>query len=225
MSNNRDMPDASSNHALLIEFGMRLIVKSCSTNESVSCELIGMRCGRYLILRMLEDDYPVEFHKKGALLTVRYVCAGCVFDFSSRVIKIVNSPDKLFFVASQNAVENCNTRSSERIDCFVPVQLSSSETVFNATVANISTQGCLCVVDNFSNISLEKNALINIRFSSGISLDGEVRFTRRQFLHNHNIGISFRNMDNDKQKNLTELIPALAFLISGRLEKDNATTR
>lgn len=211
MSNNRDMPDETSNNGLFIEFGMRLIVKSSCTNETVPCELIGMRCSKYLILRIMQEDYPVEFHRNGALLTVRYVCAGCVFDFSSRVIKLVHSPDKLFFIESQDAAENCNTRSSERIDCFVPVQLSSGETVFNATIANISTQGCLCVVDNFFDISLEKQALINIRFSSGISIDGEVRFTKRQFLHNLNIGISFRNMDNNKQKNLTELIPALAF--------------
>ncbi|RWX50834.1 protein YcgR [Candidatus Electrothrix marina] len=211
MLDNRDVPDATSNHGLLIKFGMRMIVKSCRTNKSISCELIGMRCGKYLVLRMLEDNYPAEFHRKGELLTVRYVCAGCVFDFSSRVIKLVDSPDKLFFVESQETVESCNSRSSERIDCFVPVQLSSGETVFNATVVNVSTQGCLCVVDNFFDISLEKPALISIRFFNGISIDGEVRFTRRQFLHNHNIGIRFRNMDNDNKKNLKELIPALSF--------------
>ena len=62
-NNNQDIPAEISNHGLLIEIGMRLRVKSSSTDKFVSCELVGMRCGKYLILRILEDDYPDEFHK------------------------------------------------------------------------------------------------------------------------------------------------------------------
>ncbi|MCI5168561.1 MAG: PilZ domain-containing protein [Candidatus Electrothrix sp. GM3_4] len=223
MPGNRDMPDTTSCPELFIEIGMQLTVKSCSTNESVACELIGMRCGEYLILHILKDNYSDEFHIKGKPLIVTNTWAGCVFGFSSRVIQHINSPDKLVFVEYRRAVEsqeavrdcsvlrNCNMRSSKRIDCFVPVQLSSDEAVFQARVDNISSTGCRCLVDDdfFNNNSLEMHTLITIQFSNTLSINGKVCVIRRQFLHNHHVGISFTDIDDDTQRKLTELIPSL----------------
>lgn len=226
MPDNRDLPDVTGNHGLFIEFGMRLTVKSCSTNESISCELIGMRCGEYLILRIQKDNYSDEFYTKGKPITVTLnTYAGCVFGFSSRVIQHISSPDKLFFVEYRQAVEsqkavrdcsisvlrNCNMRSSDRIDCFVPVHLSLGETVFEAKVDNVSTTGCRCLIadDVFNHNNIKMHTLITIQFSNTLSIDGKVSVVRRQFLHSHHVGISFVNIDDDTKRELTELIPSL----------------
>lgn len=227
MPESRDLLGATSCcPELFIEIGMQLIMKSCSTNESVTCELIGMRCGEYLILRIQKDDYSDEFHTKGKPITVTNTYAGCVFGFSSRIIRHISLPDKLFFVEyrqsleSQEAVRdcsvsvlrNCNMRSSKRIDCFVPVHLSSGGTVFEAKVDNISTTGCRCLVadDVFNHNNIEVHTLITIQFSNTLSIDGKVSVVRRQFLHSHHVGISFTNIDDDTKRKLMELIPSLA---------------
>ena len=226
MPESQDIPGATSCcPELFIEIGMQLIMESCSTNEKVACELIGMRCGEYLILRRQKDNYSNEFHTKGKPITVTSnTYPGCVVIFSSRVIQHISSPDKLFFVEYRQTVEsqggigecsmlqNRNLRASNRIGCFVPVHLSSGETVINAQVDNISTTGCCCLIaDDFFYNSLEIHALVSIKFSSKLSINGQIRSIRREFLHNHHVGISFIDIDDDTKRKLTELIPSLRF--------------
>jgi hypothetical protein len=221
MPENQYMPGATScSPGLFVEIGMRLTIKSCSANESVVCELIGMRCGKYLILRILKDNYSDEFHIKETPITVKCTCAGCVFGFSSRIIQYIDSPDKLFFVETMESEEavgddqilhDCNERIEKRIPCFVRVHLSSGETVIEAVVDNISTKGCHClVIDDFLNNSFKMYPLVNIQFSSKLSIDGEVRFIERKFSQHH-LGISFTDIDDDTKRKLMELIPALRF--------------
>ncbi|MCI5141200.1 MAG: flagellar brake protein [Candidatus Electrothrix sp. ATG1] len=205
------MPDTTCNDRMNIEIGMRLTVKLCRINESVTCELVGMRYGRYLILRKLEGDFPVDPLRKEEELVVKFLCAGNPFSFSSRFIQCINSPDKLFFIECRETAQDCDERSRERFDCFVCVRLTSGETVFNANVVNISTQGCRCEFDNLFDIPLDIDARISICFAIGKPVVGKVRVIRRQFLSKYQVGISFEKLDGDNQRTLTELIPLLRF--------------
>ena len=199
--------------------GMKLIMESCSTNEKADCEVIGMRCRKYLILRILKDNYSDEFHIKETSITVtsNTTYPGCVISFPSRIIQHISSPDKLFFVEYRQAVEpkpleeNPDQRHGNRIRCFVPVHLLSGETVIKALVDNISIEGCHCfVIDDFLNNSFKMYSLVSIQFSSKLSIEGEVRFIKRKFLQHH-LGISFTDIDDDTKRKLMELIPSLRF--------------
>ena len=210
MPENQDMSGATScSPELFIEIGMKLIMESCSTNEKVDCELIGMRCGEYLVLRILKDNYSDEFHIKKTPITVKCTCAGCVFGFSSRIIQYIDSPDKLFFVKDHRTIESQNVRIKKRFPCFVPVHLLLGETVIQAHVDNISIEGCHCfVIDDFLNNSFKMYSLVSIQFSSKLSIEGEVRFIKRKFSQHH-LGISFTDIDDDTKRKLMELIPIL----------------
>ena len=199
---------------LFIEMGTSLLLKSQEAEHTVSCELIGMQVGSYLIIRISADN-TIEGGRqkdKGEELTVKFICSGDIFAFKSRIIRKINEPDCLIFLEYPDIVESCSTRSHGRVTCFLPVQVILGEATVNATVVNITFKGCLCLIDNSSGLSPMKQDKLIVNFFDGrknlLSLEGEIRSIQKHSL-NISLGICFTEVDDFTESILGALVPGL----------------
>ena len=198
---------------LFIELGTSLLLEPEDREINISCELIGMLVGEYLIVRLAVDQLPVDFADKDNRIDVKYLCSGDVFGFTSRPIHSIDVPDTLLFLEYPETVDSCNVRAKERVECFLPVQVVIGDSAMEATVVNINIDGCLCVIDNYEGpVSLVEEE-ITVQFpyagSNLLSVSGQIRSIRKQSLK-LSLGIHFAEMDNFSRSILGALIPAMA---------------
>ncbi len=198
---------------LFIELGTSLLLEPDGQENKISCELIGMQVGEYLIVRLAADHIMFNSGNKDTVLTVKYLCSGDVFGFRSRPIRSIDDPDSLLFLEYPDMVDSCNVRGNERVDCFLPVQVVIGETTIDATVVNMNIDGCLCIIDSYEGLSSLVQEQITINFpyagSNLLAVAGEIRSIRKQTL-NLSLGIRFSEMDNFSRSILGALIPAMA---------------
>jgi hypothetical protein len=199
---------------LFIELGTYLRLESITNNSTISGELIGMRVGDYLIVRLQGCNKRIDQIKE---LQVKYLCSGEIFGFSAQVLTVLNEPDQLVFLDYPAEVESFNVRSFDRVDCFLPVHLSFQGNSIDGLLVNINFQGCLCCVDDNEALRLPQDQVIpdvNLKFpaisDTVFAVSGEIRFIRKEADKLY-LGIYFRDMDDFFKSALRTLVPALNF--------------
>lgn len=199
---------------LFIELGTSLRLESGEPETHVSSELIGMKVGKYLIVR-LSKDRPDTFHPNdNDPVKVRYLCSGEIFGFNSHVIMGLENPDRLLFLEYPETVVSVNVRSHERIECFIPVQVALGQTILQGLIININFQGCLCTISSAHGMnepSLHEMLLVRVPLPDGtaLAIPGEIRSIR---VHSSEIslGICFEHLDSFARSILENLIPSLS---------------
>jgi c-di-GMP-binding flagellar brake protein YcgR len=139
--------DFNKGKRIAIELGTQLQVQVNGVDFNFKSNLIGIESNNYLII-----DTPVTLPNisikykfyRGNKIVVRYLYKGTVFGFESELIDIY-SPLRLLFVKYPNVIEQHNLRSQERVDCFFPVKIKSSNGQIDGTILDISKGGCRCV--------------------------------------------------------------------------------
>jgi hypothetical protein len=198
---------------LFIELGTSLLLELEDQEINISCELVGMLVGEYLIVHLTVDQLPVSFDNMKNKIAVKYLCSGDVFGFTSQPIHSIDVPDNLLFLAYPNTVDSCNVRARERVECFLPVQVVIGDSVMDATVVNMNIDGCLAIIDNYEGpVSLvEEDITVQFPYAGSnlLSVDGQIRSLRKQSLK-LSLGIRFSEMDNFSRSILGALIPAMA---------------
>ena len=198
---------------LFIELGTSLGLECGTTpGTAISSELIGMRVGSYLIVRLSRSSPDIGTPGSDEKLLVKYLGSGEVFGFTTRVILRLDQPDRLLFLEYPETVNSFNVRAHERTECFLPVEVSLGGATFRGMVTNINFQGCLCIMDNYSAPDPSEEEAIEVHFpldsNTPLSLRGEIRSIGKK-PSRISLGIRFAALDSFAESVLATLVPSL----------------
>lgn len=207
-----NQPIANRSQRLFLELGTALQLTPEDPDRAVSGELIGMRVGQYLIVRVSEKNWPKAAPVPEESLQVRYILSNDVLGFKTRIIRTVRNPDYLIFLAYPEDVKSCNIRSEKRVECFLPVRMTLENQSLEAVIININKNGCLVQVENCPEIDCCRLTPVTLQLSYGqfdtLTLQGDIRTENRQGSQSR-FGILFEDLDGFSQKVLSTLVPAV----------------
>jgi len=210
--NKKDPYQIDLSQRLFIELGTSILIETPEKTNALYGKLVGMKVGNYLIVDISgikSDTVPLL---EGDPVLVKYVNLEDIFNFSSRVLKVLDQPDNLVFLEYPDRVESGNIRDYQRVDCFLPIHAKTGDLNLPGITVNISAEGCLCMVEHFQSWKDIISREIELLFSYGdfetLSIIGEVRSTK---IHGSKIklGIKFNEMNPFYQSVLVTLVPAL----------------
>jgi len=179
----------------------------------ISCELIGIDEGKYLIVKMppLHTMENVSnLMAKGTEIAVKYMYKGTMFGFKSQVIELIHNPFKLVFMKYPEEIESLDFRGNERVVCFLPANVKIAENIIEGGITDISRAGCLFVIEapeQEDRINLlELNNEIKIGFylpgiEGELCIDSKQRSVKKDD-DGTSIGVEFVNMDSSVQEKL-----------------------
>ena len=179
----------------------------------ISCELIGIDEGKYLIVKMppLHTMENVSnLMAKGTEIAVKYMYKGTMFGFKSQVIELIHNPFKLVFMKYPEEIESLDFRGNERVVCFLPANVKIAENIIEGGITDISRAGCLFVIEapeHEDRINLlELNNEIKIGFylpgiAGELCIDSKQRSVKKDD-DGTSLGVEFVNMDSSVQGKL-----------------------
>jgi len=179
----------------------------------ISCELIGIDEGKYLIVKMppLHTMENVSnLMSKGTEIAVKYMYKGTMFGFKSQVIELIHNPFKLVFMKYPEEIESLDFRGNERVVCFLPANVKIAENIIEGGITDISRAGCLFVIEapeHEDRINLlELNNEIKIGFylpgiAGELCIDSKQRSVKKDD-DGTSLGVEFVNMDSSVQEKL-----------------------
>ena len=207
--------DINRSQRLFIELGTPLHLEPEDPGRAISSELIGMRVGKYLIVRLSDHNRAKGRLKEEDSLLVKYICSDDIFGFNTRIIMIIEELDRLVFLDYPDEVESCNIRSHARIECFFRIEVFlEGPNAIKGVLVNINKQGCLCIVNDSLPQEVSCNSQITLmipyaRFDT-LAISGTVKSIRRDG-EKTSLGIMFDEIDTFSRTILTTLVPALKF--------------
>jgi len=199
---------------LFLELGTALQLSPDDPDRAVSGELIGMRVGQYLIVRVSEKNWHKATPVPDESLQVRYILSDDVLGFKTRILRTVQNPDYLIFLAYPQDVESCNIRSEKRVECFLPARMILDNHPMDTIVININKSGCLAQVEDCPKLDCCRLTPVTIKLPYGqfdtLTLEGDIRTETRKG-NQAKFGILFQDLDGFSKKVLATLVPALKF--------------
>jgi len=197
---------------LFIELGTSLLIETDEKIKSFPGKLVGMKVGDYLIVEVSGIKSDTITLSKNEPVQVKYINLDDIYTFSSMVLVILSQPGNLVFLQYPDLVESCNIRGHKRIECFLPIQIKINEQQDPGIVTNISSKGCLCMIDQFQPDENINNRNVELLFSYGdletLSISGEIRNSQIQGSQ-IKLGVYFDEIDHFSKSILTTLVPAL----------------
>ena len=187
-------------------------LESNALNQACACELVGMRAGSYLIVRIPEKQGKAAPFTTIQELRVKYILSDDVFGFDARVLKTLEEPEAILFLDYPEEVENINIRADRRVECFLPISLELADTPHRGTLLNINKSGCLCRMEIHPSLTPQNGNSITLHLPYGpyetVAIQGDIRSCRQVGSH-VSMGIQFQALDGFAQKLLTRLVPNL----------------
>lgn len=197
---------------LFIELGTPLLLEAKTPERSATSQLIGMHVGSYLIVQLPEKNWVKTRLSSGETLSARYVLSDDVFEFKTRIIRIIEDPDYLLFLDYPEDVKSCNIRSEKRVKCFLPVKMTLDTFCLKGIIININPNGCLCTVDKdpFPDPCTFEYLNLNLPYgqSETLTIKAGIRSIRKKGVQ-VSIGLMFENLDGFSKNVLSALVPAL----------------
>ena len=94
------------NDEVRIETGCPVFVEIVGANSKLKSKFVGYEQNEYIILRAPAVSANVQLGMQpGQTIVVKYVTAGIVYAFQSRVLGCIKVPDNLVFIAYPKAVQ------------------------------------------------------------------------------------------------------------------------
>jgi hypothetical protein len=197
---------------LFIELGTALLLEPDTPERAATSQLIGMQVGSYLIVQLTENNWLQTRLTVGETLAARYVLSDDVFEFKTRVIRMIDDPDFLLFLDYPEVVNSCNIRTEKRVECFLPVRITLDRFCLSGVIVNINQNGCLCMVDNgpFPDPCSLEHLTLNLPYgqTETLSIKADIRSIRKRGTQT-SIGLIFKNLDGFSKNVLSALVPAL----------------
>ena len=196
-----------------MNIGITLRLQIEERRRRISCELIGIDEGKYLIVKMppLHTMENVSnLMAKGTEIAVKYMYKGTMFGFKSQVIELIHNPFKLVFMKYPEEIESLDFRGNERVVCFLPANVKIAENIIEGGITDISRAGCLFVIEapeHEDRINLlELNNEIKIGFylpgiAGELCIDSKQRSVKKDD-DGTSLGVEFVNMDSSVQGKL-----------------------
>ncbi len=211
----------------MIISGTTLNIQIEGSPSRLTGEMIGVKEGKYLIIKLPLLKFMSNVTNllyKGNRITIRYMHAGTIFGFQSRVNNVIHNPEKLVFIEYPEKIENHDLRAHKRVDCFLPANVIVAGTIIDGNIIDISRSGCKFSVENpqvENSVVLQVGNEIDVSFQlPGVEKKLNVKGTQKLNVkgtqkHNTkaydtvNIGIEFNNMDTEVQERLYAFLSAV----------------
>lgn len=128
--------------------------------------LVGMISDEYLMVRVPAIPGILNRLNEGEPVTIRYVYAGNVYGFTSRVAAFVQKPALIAFIDYPVSVESMNLRKARRMECLFPAKITAEEIEHKGVILDISLGGCRIWIDNETGVSpaIDVGRTVGIRF-------------------------------------------------------------
>ena len=114
-----------------IGLGSELNIQIEGKKERFKAILIGMEAPLYLMVRL---QIPSSFRNQiseGTIFIVRYLYFGNVYGFRTKSLGSIESPYRISFLLYPDNVESLNIRKSQRVNCFIPAEITIKEEKLN----------------------------------------------------------------------------------------------
>ena len=157
--------------------GTILRIQIEGTRRRLSCELIGVEDGKYLIVKMPSLHIMESVSNllvNGNEITAKYMHKGTMFGFQSTIIDLIQKPFKLFFIKYPDKTDSYDVRGNKRVECFLPASLKIAEQILEGSITDISRAGCLFTIDTDEHESLINMLKLSNEIKIGFFLPGIV---------------------------------------------------
>jgi c-di-GMP-binding flagellar brake protein YcgR len=175
--------------------------------------LIGIEDGQYLIVKMpplhTTENVSTILIKENEI-AVKYMYKGTIFGFQSRIIDFIHKPFKLVFIKYPDKIESFDVRGNKRVECFLPANIKTAESIIEGSITDISRAGCLFAIETPEHETsinlLELNNEISVGFhlpgiEEELSIDAKLRSIKKD-ADSASLGIEFVKMDSSVQTKL-----------------------
>ena len=129
-----------------MDIGITFRIEIEGAEESISCILIGIDNGKYMIIRTPPPHTlgnASHLFLKGNDIYVKYVYKGTIYGFRSKIIDHIDEPFKLLFIEYPEEIESYDFRGNKRVECYLPAFVSIAEHRIEGSITDISKAGCL----------------------------------------------------------------------------------
>ncbi len=203
-----------------MDIGINFRVEIEGYEESISCVLIGIENGKYLIIRTPPLHTLGNASRsliKEQEIYVKYVYKGTISGFQSKIIDNIYEPFKLLFIEYPEKIECYDFRGNRRVECYLPAFVRILERRIEGSITDISKAGCLLDIkmpdfEDCKNL-FDNNEEIDIVFqlpgiNEALSANSKHRSLKEE-TDKVRIGIEFVYMENrDKTKLMDFLLKA-----------------
>lgn len=134
---------------LPISLGTSLLVEITSLKLRIKSVMVGMEHGRYIIVRISEQDLIGNFRSEAVIdspMVIRYMHNGIIYGFKTGVLNVVSQPAKLFFVKYPDSVEEFSVRGRSRYECVLPASTMFANDIVDMIIVDISREGCQAMI-------------------------------------------------------------------------------
>jgi len=187
------------------------------TRRRLSCELIGVDDGNYLIVKMPSLHIMESVSNllvNGNEITAKYMHKGTMFGFQSTIIDLIQKPFKLVFIKYPDKTDSYDVRGNKRVECFLPASLRIAEQILEGSITDISRAGCLFTIETHEHEGLINMLKLSNEIKMGFYLPGveeELSADADQKsikidTDGSNIGIEFVEMDDTVKAKLIEFL-------------------
>ena len=155
--------------------GTILRIQIEGTRRRLSCELIGVEDGKYLIVKMPSLHIMESVSNllvNGNEITAKYMHKGTMFGFQSTIIDLIQKPFKLVFIKYPDKTDSYDVRGNKRVECFLPASLKIAEQILEGSITDISRAGCLFTIDTDEHESLINMLKLSNDIKTGFYLPG-----------------------------------------------------
>ncbi len=187
------------------------------TRRRLSCELIGVDDGKYLIVK-IPSLHTMEnvsnLLVNGNEITAKYMHKGTMFGFQSTIIDLIHNPFKLVFIKYPDKIDSYDVRGNKRVECFLPANVKITEHILEGSITDISRAGCLFTLDTREHEGcinlLQLNNKMRIGFylpgiAEELSADADQKSIKID-TDDSSIGIEFVEMDSSVKAKLNDFL-------------------
>lgn len=143
------------------QVGIKIAIQLENRGVHENSTLVGLEEDKYLILQIPGLGEVEPLLQEGSTVVGRYLLAGTVYGFRSKILGYSLDPLKLLFLSFPDVVEDKNLRKNPRLRCFLPVEVGVDDHIYVGVVMDISPGGYQLVLKRVENPSLPDLAVDN----------------------------------------------------------------
>ncbi|NJB67351.1 hypothetical protein GGQ74_000991 [Desulfobaculum xiamenense] len=123
----------------------QIIMELRGVQNRIKTRYVGQERGRFFLLRMPPQSIQGNLYEHlypGNAVVIRYILAGNIWGFATRVQGHIAHPHPLLFLDFPRQVESYNLRKEKRVECSFPVTCLIGGTDADAIMLDLSVLGC-----------------------------------------------------------------------------------
>jgi c-di-GMP-binding flagellar brake protein YcgR len=139
--------------------GTELTIILEGKNSPFKSFLVGEKKDSHIVAGLPDRlPFPKEDIVKGAEVAVRYSGEDNVFEFRTRILKMLEDPAGLLLLQYPASIDVIEKRSRKRINCLIEAKFEiifeDNNRLVTGMIENLSKTGCSCVIKKITNTEL-----------------------------------------------------------------------